>query len=64
MPSPQVRSARPIRPERQRSVKIVSMLEQNKAARDYLREEGQVIRQAPIAFTAGCFLSPASFLPP
>jgi hypothetical protein len=31
------------------------MLEQIKAARDYLREEGQVIRQAPIAFTAGCF---------
>jgi hypothetical protein len=32
------------------------MLEEIRFVRDYLREEGRVIRQAPIAFMAGCLL--------
>jgi len=32
------------------------MLEGIKAARDYFREEGDVIRQAPVAFLVGCLL--------
>jgi hypothetical protein len=32
------------------------MLEEIKVVRDYLREEGRVIRQAPVAFIAGCLL--------
>jgi len=36
------------------------MLEQIKAVRDYLHDEGQVIRQAPVAFSVGCLLVAAA----